>query len=186
MFDLTASSQAFLGRAVFHTQHGQQQVWNERCSLHTGRLPRGTSPPKIRASHTFYCQWICKAMEKPQNLMVCCKTPWNTEEADATCACSTCPNSRVGITPVCLSQGAPKENSLFVPRSNRPFRSSPQERRIPKNSCFCCFFLSTRHWVTLPYLLSRANTTLVQCDRLVPRAGDRGESQGFGLDSRDP
>lgn len=79
-----------------------------------------------------------------------------------------------------------KRELLVYSRVPQTRRSSPQERRIPNNSCFFCFSLNTRHWVTLPYLLPRANNSLVQCDRLVPQTGDRGESQGFGLDSRNP
>lgn len=89
--------------------------------------------------------------------------------------------------PGCLPlTGSSKRVLLVCSKVQQTLRSSPHERRIPKNSCFCCFFLNKRHWVTLPYLLPRTNTILVQCDRLVPRAGDGGESQEFGLDSRDP
>lgn len=85
----------------------------------------------------------------------------------------------------CLPLTGRFKRELVCSEIPQTLRSSPQER-IPKNSCFFCFFINTRHWVTLPYLFPRANNSLVQFDRLDPQAGDRGESQGFGLDSRNP
>lgn len=127
------------GRAVFHTWHGQQQVWNERCSLHTERLchlePLHQGFLPVTHCTALITNGCTKPWKNPKTQQHPAENPWNTQEAEATYACSTCPNSRVGITPACLSQGASKENSLFVPRSHRP-SGAHHRREFPRIHAF--------------------------------------------------
>lgn len=138
-------------------------------------LPPGTC--NCCHSHVLLCslQTGVQSYGKTPNPMARCRKP---TERSGSCCCCLC------MQHLSKFQGRHYPGLPLTGRSERvcskvqeALRSSPQERRIPKNSRFFCFLLNTRHWVTLPYLLPRANNSLVQCDR---------ERQGLGLDSRDP
>lgn len=98
------------GRAVLHTWHGQQQVWNE-CSLHTG-APASPTFPWVHHKQSH------KTLGKPQNPTETCNKPHGTLRK-MMLQVQTAPAQNPGQA-LPLPASLTWENSLFAPRCHRP------------------------------------------------------------------
>lgn len=139
----TISRHQLRGKAVLHTWHCQQWLWNEKGMLrelqqqtqsyqplHAGWLPLGSSPPQMPAIQSFYCAYckgMCKVIGKKKKksiLTACCKPAWNAQETKAKSAHITPPKCWGNRHPCQPPRRSPRRTPLVCSKAQQTIMSS--------------------------------------------------------------